>query len=211
MQNSDYHFLIIIFRILKGVRIVHVMAPPTPSSSRQSPVKVSVITGKLASASPPTKAPPTTSSSPSSSLHMEDPLKGLTNGLPEPNHTADITKKPASVKETKPKTPLTPKSPLSPEVNSDPANYRYEVEYVNESAPGVIVKPIVLSRPKGSLAPKKLKVFLRNAMWRPSEKHPLTVKASSKTISEGDEAIPHPQTERGRGGGGGVSTSEYSQ
>lgn len=161
---------------------MQVVVPPTP-------VKVSVITtpaGKLASASPPTKTPPTTFSSPSSSssLHVEDPLKGLTNGLPEPNSTC-ITKKPVSVKETKPaRTPLTPKSPLSPEVNSDPANYRYEVEYVDGSAPRTTVKPNVLSRPKGSLSPKKLKVFLRNAMCRPSEKHPLTVKASSETRGE---------------------------
>lgn len=159
------------------------MAPATPSiqgSVKVSPssVKVSVITtpNKLAGASSPTK-PPTSlpSSSSASPLHIEDPLKGLTNGLSHlSDQTADI-KKP---KEPKPKTPGTPKSPLSPEVNLDPASYRYEVEYVDGSTPNLTVKASVLSRPKGVLSPKKLKIFLRNAMTRPSEKHPLTVKAS---------------------------------
>lgn len=174
-------------RVLKQVKIVHVLAPATPSVQSPvkvspSPVKISVITtpNKLAGASSPTKALTSLpSSSPSSSpLHIEDPLKGLTNGLSHrPDQTADA-KKPISLKEQRPKTPVTPKFPLSPEVYLDPANYRYEVEYMDGSSPNLTVKASVLSRPKGVLSPKKLKIFLRNAMCRPSEKHPLTVKAS---------------------------------
>jgi hypothetical protein len=177
------------YRVLKQVRVVHVLTPPTPST--QTPVKVSPSSVRVSVITTPpsksnnnalslTKTPPTTSSLPSSSsssspLHLEDPLKGLPNGLPH-QHTDETT---ADIKKPKAKTPSAPKTPLSPELCLDPADYRYEVEHVDGSAPNQMVKASMLSRPKGALSPKKLKIFLRNAMCRPSEKHPLTVKASA--------------------------------
>ena len=151
------------------------IAPPTSPHTKgsDSPIRVSVITTpptKLASTSP---QPPSSCSS-STGLIPEDPLKGLTNGL------SPISAKPtpnciSAVKETKAKTPSTPKTLLCPEVNLDPANYQYVVEYVGGSEK-MMVKGNVLSRPKGVLSPKKLKMFLKNATFRLSDRHPLTVK-----------------------------------
>lgn len=161
-------------RILKQVKIVQVIVPSISTPRSTSPVKVSVITTPpkqlLSTFSPTTKTPITTTiPSSSSSSPSEDPLKGgLCNGLP----STDL-KKPASAKQ---KTPSTPRSPLSPEAHLDPANYQYVVECVGESAPRLTVRMDVLCRPKGLLSPKRMKIFLRNATCKPSEKHPLTVK-----------------------------------
>ena len=59
----------------------------------------------------------------------------------------------------------------------DPSQYKYVVEHAAQSGePSFTVKATLLSRVKGVLAPKKLKIFLRNATYRVSEKHPFAVK-----------------------------------
>lgn len=154
------------------------ITPPTSPHTKGSdtPIRVSVITTptpptKLASASP---QPPSSSCSSCTGLIPEDPLKGLTNGLsPLPAKPSNCV---SAVKETtKARTPSTPKTLLCPEVSLDPTSYQYVVEYVGGSEK-MTVKPTVLSRPKGVLSPKKLKMFLKNATFRESDRHPLTVK-----------------------------------
>lgn len=161
------------------------ITPPTfpHTKGSDSPIRVSVITTpptKLASTSP---QPPSSSCSSSTGLIPEDPLKGLTNGL------SPLSAKPsnfvAAVKETKARTPGTPKTLLCPEVNFDPANYQYVVEYVGGSEK-MKVKASILSRPKGVLSPKKLKMFLKNATFRESDRHPLTVKVGISYLVHSD-------------------------
>lgn len=168
---------------MKQVRIVQVIAPPTSpvaNNSKKSPIRVSVIT------TPPSKlsntSPSQPQNSPSSSSNLENPLEGLTNGLPHlpnPGVVASSSDSKASVpegKETKTKGPQTPKSPLSPEIHFDPAQYKYVVEFLKDGELMMIVKASVLSRPRGALTPKKLKLFLRNATYRSNDKFPFAVK-----------------------------------
>lgn len=148
----------------------------------QSPVRVSVITTPKVLLNTPLSD---LHSSPSSSspFQPENPLEGLTNGIPHPPSTpksADSkTTAVTGAKEVKTKAPQTIKSPLSPEINFDPSQYKYIVEYVsNPAEPKLTVRAVTLSRPKGVLTPKKLKLFLRNATYRSSDKHPFAVKVS---------------------------------
>ena len=177
-----------LFRILQQVKIVRVICPPLSvhtNGSSTSPIRVSVITNspqKLSGTSPQITAQ---SSSNSSSPH-EAPLEGkMTNGIPSPGDY-EVKNPSSSESNTKPesktRTPQTPRSPLSPELNLDPAQYKYVVRYVSNPESELIVRAGVLSRPKGLLTPKKLKVFLRNAMFRASEKHPFAVKVRENNM-----------------------------
>jgi hypothetical protein len=74
------------------------------------------------------------------------------------------------------RTPKTPTAPLSPEIDLDPNDYRYMVEDINDPENKIVVKPSQITRGRGVLTPKKVKIFLRNALHRISEKHPFTVK-----------------------------------
>lgn len=155
-------------------------------NSDNSAIRVPVITtppNKLlitnSNAATPSPSPQAKSSSPL--CHSENPLEGLPNGLPHSSTSPDSANPsnpstPTKSGGSKPKTPQTPKSPLTLEVNLDPSLYKYLVEYMSGSDPRVTVKPNVLSRPKGALVPTRLKIFLRNATFRSSDKHPFAVK-----------------------------------
>lgn len=159
--------------------------PPVEVSTSNggSPVRVSVITTPPSNVKPvaTSSGDPSVSSSPHS--HSENPLEGVTNGLPHSStspdsaHPSDPATTPTK-RGSKAKTPQTPKSLISPEGHLDPAAYKYVVEYMSGSDPRVTAKPNVLSRPKGALVPTRLKIFLRNATYRSSDRHPFTVKVS---------------------------------
>lgn len=168
--------------------MVQVILPPPESS--QTPIKVPVITTsptETIDTSPPHQS----ASSAAAAIALESSLGKLSNGLSPPPSSSSATAALAILKNEKSldpktekemnkvKTPQTPKSPLCPEAKLVPALYKYVVEHVDVSSglPGrTTVKASVLSRPRGVLTPKKLKVFLRNATHRVSEKHPIAVK-----------------------------------
>ncbi len=156
---------------------------PTASTS-PSPIKLSVITGspqKNNSSPQPVKSSPV----------GEDPLRGLTNGSlstpPSVGHKNGENPKVLSESNKKSKTP---KLPLSPETGLNPALYKYVVQYVQDSETRQTVKASLLSRSKGVLTPKKLKLFLRNATFRVSEKHPFMVKVRTKLNGWGRHFMP---------------------
>lgn len=80
--------------------------------------------------------------------------------------------------ETKFRTPKTPLAPLSSDIDLDPNDYRYMVEEIKNPELRLVVKPSQITRGRGVLTPKKVKIFLRNALHRISEKHPFTVKVN---------------------------------
>lgn len=152
-----------------------VVTPSSPAKDNSSsPIRVSVIT------TPPKKPADSSDSSPQS----RDPhpsSDGLSNGLSPSSDSKALdspTKSGTSVPPIKIKSPQTPKVPLSPEVSFNSAEYKYVVEYVQGDESKLMVKPSVLSRPKGTLTPKKLRIFLRNATFRANEKHPFAVKVN---------------------------------
>ena len=181
--------------------VVVSVSPCLPASPLKSPLRLPVISKGLKS--PPPLLPLNhIRDSPTSSLQCsEDPLTVIgkdapsenvqtdavkqqqLNGLSEssiksdagntPVATATVSEKGSAGKFRTPKTPL---APLSPDVDLDPNDYRYMVEEVNHPELRVVVKPSQITRGRGVLTPKKVKIFLRNALHRISEKHPFTVK-----------------------------------
>lgn len=174
----------------------------SPHHPVKSPVRVSVISKVLKSPPPllPINNIKDSALSSSTLNYSEDPLaimsknspsKSLTaqhqqNGLPESSHKASNASSSGSGKESsdvKFRTPKPPSAPLTPEIELDPNDYRYMVEEVNNPDSKVLVKPSQITREKGVLVPKKVKIFLRNALHRVSEKHPFTVKVHAIVIS----------------------------
>lgn len=176
------------------------ISPLHPQSPLKSPHKLPVIT-KIAKSPPPLLPLNHVKDSSSSSLCCsEDPLAALSkseasssaqppqqNGLPESSHktsTSDSLGATApggsAVKgsDGKFRTPKTPTAPLSPEIDLDPNDYRYMVEDISDPENKMVVKPSQITRGRGVLTPKKVKIFLRNALHRISEKHPFTVKVT---------------------------------
>ena len=174
-------------------------SPLHPQSPLKSPHKLPVIT-KISKSPPPLLplAHVKDSSSTSSSLCCsEDPLAALSkseasssapppqqNGLPESGHNASTSDNlgaavPVKGSDGKFRTPKTPSAPLSPEIDLDPNDYRYMVEDISDPENKMVVKPSQITRGRGVLTPKKVKIFLRNALHRISEKHPFTVKVTT--------------------------------
>lgn len=180
---------------------VATLSPLHPQSPLKSPHKLPVI-AKIAKSPPPLlplnhlKGSPSSSSSlcysedplsknesTSSSEHVSQPQQ---NGLPESSHksstgdssgpTAPHGGSAGKGSDGKFRTPKTPTAPLSPEIDLDPNDYRYMVEDISNPENKVVVKPSQITRGRGVLTPKKVKIFLRNALSRVSEKHPFTVK-----------------------------------
>lgn len=171
-----------------------------PQSPLKSPHKLPVI-AKIAKSPPPLLPLNHVKDSSSSLCCAEDPLAALSksnssssehipqpqqNGLPESSHKSSIgdssgaTAPPGGSaskgSDGKFRTPKTPTAPLSPEIDLDPNDYRYMVEDISNPENKMVVKPSQITRGRGVLTPKKVKIFLRNALHRISEKHPFTVK-----------------------------------
>ena len=179
------------------VTIVTISSPPHPQSPLKSPHKLPVIS-KVAKSPPPLL--PLNHIKDSASLHhSEDPLTTLTksassgehvsppqqNGLPESSHKSNMGENSVAAasggtgskgSDGKFRTPKTPSAPLTPEIDLDPNDYRYMVEDISSPENKMVVKPSQITRGRGVLTPKKVKIFLRNALHRVSEKHPFTVK-----------------------------------
>lgn len=175
--------------MVSSARVLKVI-PPNPSLKSPSPVKVPVLSPvkvvpppcKLTSDTEPAQETVTCSQSPTA------------NGLPSSDSSQDFTE--PTPKTKSPRTPRTPLTPLSAEVNLRPADYLYVVALVESPELKLQVPPKQLryavgrllwyvvstppynlcSRPKGAFVPRKLKLFLRNALVHPSEKYPLMVK-----------------------------------
>lgn len=186
--------------------VVTVAPPHLPHSPLKSPVRLPVISKVMKS--PPPLLPINhirDSSSASSSLHCsEDPLAVLSrsasgenvktpsksqllNGVSDSAHKTgqdDSALSGGKGSEAKFRTPKTPSLPLSPEIDMDPNDYRYLVEEIKCPENKVVVKPSQIARGRGVLTPKKVKIFLRNALHRSSEKHPFTVKVTSLPFAE---------------------------
>lgn len=174
-------------------------SPHHPQSPLKSPHRLPVIS-KMAKSPPPllplnhvkgspvhlSEDPLTVKSKATSNEH---PSQHKQNGLPESSHKASsagetlVAATPGSGKnsDVKFRTPKTPSTPLSSEIELDPNDYRYIVEYVGSPDNKVMVKPSQIVRGRGVLTPKKMKIFLRNALHRISEKHPFTVKVCTCT------------------------------
>lgn len=75
-----------------------------------------------------------------------------------------------------PKPPRTPLTPLSSELSLKPEDYRYIVTEIESSDKLKDVKGGELYRAKGIFTTNKLKILLRIALGRKSEKHPFIVK-----------------------------------
>ena len=129
---------------------------------------------------------------PPRSLSPSKPAAATPNGLP-PSADQPSPLTPAGgggdFKPPTSKTPRTPLTPLSTEITLDPADYKYTVELVEQQQQQqppagdsgatdgrMEVRGPQLARQKGVFTPKKLKLFLRSALSRPSEKHPFFVK-----------------------------------
>ncbi len=111
---------------------------------------------------------------------VETDHTAVTNGVNEPSSTPNLTSDVLSVKPVFkiPKTPRTPLVPLSSESSLDPEEYRYVVK--DTVSPDVlrVVPAAELSRPKGLFTTAKLKLLLRNCLYRKSDRHPFAVKVS---------------------------------
>lgn len=174
------------------------ISPLHPQSPLKSPHKLPVI-AKVAKSPPPLLPLNHVKDTTSSLCCSEDPLtassKSITstehvskpqqNGLPESSHKSTMDGSTGAAapegsgskgSDGKFRTPKTPTAPLSPEIDLDPNDYRYMVEDINNPESKIVVKPSQITRGRGVLTPKKVKIFLRNALHRISEKHPFTVK-----------------------------------
>ena len=182
-----------------------------PQSPSKSPHKLPVI-AKIAKSPPPLLPLNHVKDSAASSSSLccsEDPLTALNksesslagvhasqpqqNGLPESSHklskgessgatAAHVGGSAGKGSDGKFRTPKTPTAPLSPEIDLDPNDYRYMVEDINNPETKLVVKPSQIMRGRGVLTPKKVKIFLRNALHRISEKHPFTVKVNLYSV-----------------------------
>lgn len=186
-------------KINSNSHVVLCVSPHHTASPLKSPLRLPVISKVPKSPPPLLPINHVKDSSSASSLHcLEDPLITLgksspsenfqqVNGLPESSrkpsasNASVATVHHASEKgsEAKFRTPKTPLAPLSSEIDLDPNDYRYMVEEIKNPDVRLVVKPSQITRGKGVLTPKKLKIFLRNALHRISEKHPFTVKVNN--------------------------------
>lgn len=109
----------------------------------------------------------------------KSPVEKLTNGLSSELSDDSIVSPSVqkSLSEGRLKSPQIPKVPISPHIRFEPSKYKYVVEGVL-NAEQQTVRAFLLNRPKGVLTPKKLRVFLRNATYRASEKQPFVVKVT---------------------------------
>ena len=185
-------------KVNSNSHVVLCVSPHHTASPLKSPLRLPVIAKVPKSPPPLLPLNHVKDSSSASSLRcLEDPLITLgknspsenfqqVNGLPESSRkpsasNASVAIVHASEKgsEAKFRTPKTPVAPLSSEIDLDPNDYRYMVEEVKNPDVRLVVKPSQITRGKGVLTPKKLKIFLRNALHRISEKHPFTVKVNN--------------------------------
>ena len=180
--------------------VIVTASPRLPQSPTRSPLRLPVISKVMKS--PPPLLPINHVKDSSSSLKCtEDPLAIVSrmapsenvkspvsvpqhqhNGLQDSGHKTGTGGSPVNTSsggkasDGKFRTPKTPSFSLSPEIDLDPNDYRYMVEEVSSPENKLVVKPSQITRGKGVLTPKKVKIFLRNALHRISEKHPFTVK-----------------------------------
>lgn len=105
------------------------------------------------------EATPTTTS-----LHQN----GLHDLSQDQKSAGSLTKKRASAKSAI--------TPISPEINLDPSKYQYFVQDVALPSTTLQVSAGQLSRPKSVFTREKVRVFMKNALYKPSDRHPIMVK-----------------------------------